>query len=88
MKLYATVTSERAQGSQGGKFLDIEVSGNKGERVAELDVRDQGDLYLLRLQWGKEKYEVRIQKGNKQKDKTLDMEKFAELVDRNATPEQ
>ena len=39
MKLYATITSERATKGQGGKQLDIEISGQEGLPLICIDVR-------------------------------------------------
>lgn len=44
MKLYATVTSERAKKGQGGnKFLDIDVYGEEGIQIYRLEVKENGD---------------------------------------------
>lgn len=40
MKLYATVTSERATKGQGGEYLDIEIHNEHKEIVAILKVRN------------------------------------------------
>jgi hypothetical protein len=38
MKLYATVTSERATKGQGGKYLDINIKGDNGIELANIKV--------------------------------------------------
>lgn len=48
MKLYATVTSERASKGQGGnKFIDIEFKNEKKETILELSFHRQKDGYTL-----------------------------------------
>ena len=41
MKLYATVTSERATKGQGGEYLDIEIQNEARDVIATIKVRDQ-----------------------------------------------
>ncbi len=45
MKLYATVTSERATAGQGGKTLDIEIFDEKKDCFARLTV-EEGRMML------------------------------------------
>ncbi len=42
MKLYATVTSERASKGQGGKELDIQIKNEAGEAICSINVADGG----------------------------------------------
>lgn len=41
MKLYATVTSERATKGQGGKWLDIEVRNEKKRLLSMITIREK-----------------------------------------------
>jgi len=53
MKLYATVTSERATKGQGGEKLEIVVMGQSREELAHIRVFpeiDEENLYCLRLE--------------------------------------
>lgn len=50
MKLYATVTSERATKGQGGEWLDIEIMGHAKVVIARLKVRTSQDHgYLVEV---------------------------------------
>lgn len=50
MKLYATVTSERATKGQGGEFLDIEIMGHAKVVIARAKVRtSQEHGYLIEV---------------------------------------
>lgn len=76
MKLYATVTSERASKGQGGEWLDIEVLNEHQRIVARIEVRTGGSIRTIihtlydksvcassqaTIDW------LKIDKGNKQK---------------------
>jgi hypothetical protein len=47
MQLYATTTSERASKGQGGKYLDIAITGENGEDVAIILVRNENGRYVV-----------------------------------------
>jgi hypothetical protein len=67
MKLYATVSSERASKGQGGKWIDINISGEK-QGIAVITVRENSTYYDLGIVSPTETRNIRIEKkGNKQK---------------------
>ncbi len=79
MKLYATVTSERATKGQGGEYLDIEVKNEAKLVFATIKVRDQkleicydGRTEVSAFKdsaWNNGLYDYSDKiKGNKQKD--------------------
>jgi hypothetical protein len=43
MKLYATTTSERATKGQGGKYLNIQLSGEDNQPLGVISIRYQED---------------------------------------------
>jgi len=47
MKLYASVTSERATKGQGGEYLDIEVKGENKKTILELHIEEKDDMYEI-----------------------------------------
>ena len=47
MKLYATVTSERASKGQGGKYLAIVILDEKKENKARFDVTNDEDGFII-----------------------------------------
>ena len=47
MRLYATVSSERASKGQGGKELEIIITGEKGQKVFTMNVSEKGGDYLV-----------------------------------------
>lgn len=49
MKLYATVTSERASKGQGGKTLEIVVSGEQHDTLWKMKVVGMGKIYKLTI---------------------------------------
>lgn len=52
MNLYATITSERASKGQGGKWLKINITNAKKEKIISFDVSElQGD-YLIQYKTG------------------------------------
>lgn len=72
MKLYATVTSERASKGQGGEWLEIEVQNDKRKRIALLSIYPSG--IQSRFTWDSHKLDMDCDgamdehiKGNKQK---------------------
>jgi hypothetical protein len=82
MKLYATVTSERATKGQGGEYLDIELKDEERVCFATIKVRtDRLDGQSVTIwhdgltdvrthkdsAWNREIYEYRKTKGEKQK---------------------
>lgn len=70
MILYATIESERAEKGQGGKYLDIYVSGQKKEELCNMHIsQDQAntDIYFLEIHQGKKITKIEL-KGNQQKD--------------------
>ena len=75
MKLYATVSSERASKGQGGNnYLDIEVRGDKQQPIARM-VIEQGELGpTLEIIYSKNEFEApiitRIKGENKLEDIT------------------
>ena len=52
MKLYATVTSERASKGQGGKYLDIDIRDSKRNLIFQIKVSENKGDYLLRYAVG------------------------------------
>jgi hypothetical protein len=79
MKLYATVTSERASKGQGGKWLDIEVQGEHKQPIARMIIKSGGFEPSLEIIYSKNEFETPIitrvlervkyePKGKKQKD--------------------
>lgn len=79
MKLYATVTSERASKGQGGEWLEILISGADKKPIYQVDinadfftVKYAGDVdYLLRLANDISAQDL-IEKGEKQKGECWD----------------
>lgn len=76
MKLYATVTSERASKGQGGEYLDIEILEENKEVIAQIKVRNYRFGHSITL-WHGNKTDVRTfkdvamnKKGEKQKGET------------------
>ena len=73
MKLYATVTSERASKGQGGKHLTIDISGGNRLTVADMSIDTVDDKVIVTLD-GYDPYLVSFEqfptktKGKKQKD--------------------
>jgi hypothetical protein len=69
MKLYATVTSERASKGQGGKYLDIVIKDAYKDVIGNIKVRvrnhEVGDLYCVDMDFANHVYIK--QKGKKQK---------------------
>ena len=50
MKLYATITSERATKGQGGEYLDIEIMGHDKVTIARGKVRTSSEYgYLIEM---------------------------------------
>ena len=49
MKLYATITSERATKGQGGKWLNISIDGHNKKTLWKIQVRDYDAFYEIRL---------------------------------------
>lgn len=85
MKLYATVSSERATKGQGGEYLDIELKDEEGICFATVKVRaDRQDGHSVTIwhdqetdvrahkdsAWNKEIYDYR--KGKRQKGETCE----------------
>lgn len=67
MKLYATTTSERASKGQGGKFLIIDVTNEKKEKLLNLHIYQGERGYIMRgSNYGVYKIEIDDTKGNKQ----------------------
>lgn len=50
MKLYATVTSERASKGQGGEWLDINVKDERGVTFAIIKVRKESGYFMPTLE--------------------------------------
>lgn len=77
MKLYATVTSERASKGQGGEYLDIEIKNELKIVFATIKVREQaieiwydGETNVTAFKdsrWNREIYDYQNKKGEKQK---------------------
>lgn len=69
MKLYATITSNRAKKGQGGDFLDIEVLNEKQQTIMEINITPK---HIYATTFGKEAQCIDTEefetKGNKQKD--------------------
>lgn len=88
MKLYATVSSERASKGQGGnEYIDIDISGEKREYLARFvlmvnDDETSGKKYLLTRDWacGNGNIEVR-NKGERQKGECVECKATATLGD-------
>jgi hypothetical protein len=49
MKLYATIESNRAKKGQGGDYLHIDINVGM-EKVAEINVMQYGDDYIIKYQ--------------------------------------
>lgn len=48
MKLYATITSERATKGQGGnEFLEIEIKNEKRETILEFSIKPEKNGYKM-----------------------------------------
>lgn len=78
MKLYATVSSERATKGQGGKELDIEVKNEQKETVFQIHVSENDGDFLISFKNGERyaKYEdlwwiMDITKGEKKKSECV-----------------
>ena len=60
MKLYATITSERASKGQGGKELDIDIMRELGEVMGhirvEIDKDAIGDIYKVSIDFAEDVY--------------------------------
>ncbi|HEC66105.1 MAG TPA: hypothetical protein ENI23_12500 [bacterium] len=79
MKLYATVSSERATKGQGGKYLIINVKDEKKQTLANIVIENEGEKPTIevnydrakvnvdRLMWDGYKEPPAILKGKKQK---------------------
>ena len=73
MKLYATVTSERASEGQGGnKYLDIIITGDKKREVAQFTIVPDDDGYFLLMRMKGERVQEWRIKGEKQKDEIIE----------------
>lgn len=46
MNLYAIVSSERASKGQGGKYLDIKITGENKQNYARLFIQQDGEIEL------------------------------------------
>lgn len=77
MKLYGTVTSERASKGQGGEYLDIELKNELKIVFASIKVRNQvieiwhdGETEIKSFKdsaWNREIYEYQKTRGERQK---------------------
>lgn len=75
MKLYATVTSERASKGQGGKYLDIRISDATQKELADVQVTEEDGEICLVLRVNHENkgvFWLKETKGNKQKGEICD----------------
>lgn len=79
MKLYATVTSERASKGQGGnEFVNIRLQGAHGTEIADLTFKMDGAGYILRG-WTHDNHYIQhslnenLTKGKRQKGDELDI---------------
>lgn len=81
MKLYSTITSERASKGQGGQYLDISIF-SESEKIAELYIREyEGDIVIKYQNINNNVYqgiakELKRIKGKRQKGETDESEKL------------
>jgi hypothetical protein len=94
MKLYATITSERASKGQGGnEYVDIILKGAHETEVMRLNFMVDGAGYTLRgwthdNRYLEQKIEENMTKGEKQKGEIDLQGKAWDSIENRLTPEQ
>lgn len=75
MKLYATVSSERASKGQGGQFLNIIITDSEKQEIARLVITDEENGFVIAYDYDEDStivehwkgLELATEKGEKQK---------------------
>lgn len=69
MKLYATVTSERASKGQGGEYLDIVITDSQKIKLWQLNVTPSLNLFIKQYINGRavDQWVLEANRGEKQK---------------------